>query len=188
MVWGKLEKIGSNSDSDSSSGWKKSATEKLSGVEWQSLSDSSAAPPGQNQNCDAQQASEEGEPDASPEAKLIASKGSVKHGAGRCVPCHYLYTKRGCARGSACTFCHLHTKTEQARPCRAARAKAKSKAAQLDALSMPEAMEQAMKLQGQGHPYMQAVIKSKLKKMAARESPGDGEDDASAAGKRIVAL
>merc|ERR1711920_773595 len=29
------------------------------------------------------------------------------HSSGKCLPCRFMFTKRGCDAGDACTFCHL---------------------------------------------------------------------------------
>jgi len=44
------------------------------------------------------------------------SKGSEKHGAGKCRPCHFFHTKAGCSSGSKCKFCHVpHTNSGKLR-------------------------------------------------------------------------
>eukprot|EP00421_Protoceratium_reticulatum_P005824 CAMPEP_0168371078 /NCGR_PEP_ID=MMETSP0228-20121227/7589_1 /TAXON_ID=133427 /ORGANISM="Protoceratium reticulatum, Strain CCCM 535 (=CCMP 1889)" /LENGTH=224 /DNA_ID=CAMNT_0008383961 /DNA_START=145 /DNA_END=819 /DNA_ORIENTATION=+ len=129
-----------------------------------------------------------GEPGFIETSSLLPSPGSAKHGTGNCIPCHYFNSKAGCLNGSNCPFCHLHPKAT--RPCKSRRAKAKSDAGVLHA-GFPNTDDRekvAAELVKRG-PYMETVIKSKLKQM---ENERGQEDQAASSSsrkqKQVVAL
>jgi len=64
------------------------------------------------------------------------SKGSGLHSKGTCKPCHYAHTKRGCANGKDCEFCHIpHASMGRARPCRSKRMQSKRFDAMLEGVN-----------------------------------------------------
>ena len=66
---------------------------------------------------------------ATSDATAVPSKtpaGSTLHAEGRCSPCHFFSTTKGCRAGTTCNFCHMaHEILPRPRPCRQRRAKAK---------------------------------------------------------------
>mmetsp|Transcript_49548 Transcript_49548/g.111439 ORF Transcript_49548/g.111439 Transcript_49548/m.111439 type:complete len:239 (-) Transcript_49548:105-821(-) len=94
----------------------------------------------------------------------LPSLGSEKHATGNCTPCHYFCSRKGCALGASCFFCHLHEGEYRARPCKAKRAKAKVQASVLDLnIHTPEEVQRmADCMVGQGQ-YLETVVKSKLR-------------------------
>mmetsp|Transcript_32678 Transcript_32678/g.74115 ORF Transcript_32678/g.74115 Transcript_32678/m.74115 type:complete len:202 (+) Transcript_32678:82-687(+) len=164
-VWGQPE----DECSEGSSSYKREA---LTGVEWVSLSESidteSSSQSGSVVDVDAvrrkilEGAAHDGS--AEEDDGELPSKGSERHESGKCVPCHYFNTKAGCMNGKSCTFCHLHSKEARLRPCKAKRAKAKTKAGILDqSFHDPNEMQKvAAELSSQGG-YLESVVKSKLR-------------------------
>jgi len=54
-------------------------------------------------------------PQMQPSVLAAFSVGSAKHASGRCKPCAHVYTDRGCANGTACSFCHACSPGEKRR-------------------------------------------------------------------------
>lgn len=111
------------------------------------------------------------------------SAGAVQHADGLCKPCHYVYTKTGCANGEACSFCHLrHPKRVRPRPCKSKRSKCKRIAGILDTVLQdnPDEFKNAVSYLSSKGGYMKSVVKSKvkvLKEAGAEGYPGEDDDD-----------
>merc|ERR1712048_809855 len=94
----------------------------------------------------------------------VSEQMRAKHEAGVCTPCRYYKTKKGCANGNECTYCHLHSGEEpRARPCAARRANAKMRAAKVT--DPAKGQRVAEYLLTHGSQYMQTVVHGKLRDM-----------------------
>ncbi|CAE7344639.1 unnamed protein product [Symbiodinium natans] len=94
------------------------------------------------------------------------SVGSEKHSAGQCRPCHYVFSKSGCANGTACTFCHLpHPKRFRPRPSKSKQHKCKRLAAVLDKVQAddPDGFQILVEQLGAQGGYLNTVVKSRMR-------------------------
>merc|ERR1712129_265715 len=82
----------------------------------------------------------------------------------KCQPCIYFSKPEGCSSGNLCRFCHVHSGNTRMRPSKAKRAAAKHAASVLDTMENAEDREEfAQQIQGENNPYLQTVVKKKLR-------------------------
>eukprot|EP00747_Dinoflagellata_sp_TGD_P181080 gnl/TRDRNA2_/TRDRNA2_34550_c0_seq1.p1 gnl/TRDRNA2_/TRDRNA2_34550_c0~~gnl/TRDRNA2_/TRDRNA2_34550_c0_seq1.p1 ORF type:complete len:270 (+),score=30.88 gnl/TRDRNA2_/TRDRNA2_34550_c0_seq1:83-892(+) len=167
-IWGKVDAFSGTSRSDSSSSYREEARVDMEGIDFssestsRSFSDSVVIP----QDDYDQQGQMSQDQDQAAREPVSADQAAELHASGKCMPCHYINSKRGCERGANCTFCHLeHVKPK--RPCKSNRNKCRRVASALDNLGDEELPEVTESLLAHGS-YMRMIVKRKLN---ARNEP-----------------
>mmetsp|Transcript_129948 Transcript_129948/g.259227 ORF Transcript_129948/g.259227 Transcript_129948/m.259227 type:complete len:237 (-) Transcript_129948:300-1010(-) len=100
---------------------------------------------------------------------------STLHAEGRCSPCHFFSTTKGCRAGTTCKFCHMpHDIPPRTRPCKERRAKAKRLAdamlrqpSEVCTSTITEQSLASASDEPKNPSYLQQVIRSKLKSEGA---------------------
>eukprot|EP00747_Dinoflagellata_sp_TGD_P109036 gnl/TRDRNA2_/TRDRNA2_170577_c1_seq9.p1 gnl/TRDRNA2_/TRDRNA2_170577_c1~~gnl/TRDRNA2_/TRDRNA2_170577_c1_seq9.p1 ORF type:complete len:276 (-),score=52.19 gnl/TRDRNA2_/TRDRNA2_170577_c1_seq9:93-920(-) len=101
----------------------------------------------------------------------LASKGSQPelHQEGKCKPCKWLQSRKGCRSGADCLFCHLeHRKQGRKRPVKSKRIRMKEQLSEMvDACDQnPEKLEQAVEtVVAVDKNYMNAITKNKIEEL-----------------------
>ena len=89
----------------------------------------------------------------------------TEHSAGRCDPCVFFNSTRGCADGRRCTFCHLeHAKISvagQHRPRKLTRDRIKDRIEQCLA-APPSQVHHLLQGEARKHPYARSLIRGYL--------------------------
>lgn len=127
---------------------------------------------------------EEGDQDQPEE--YYRSVGGLKHGTGKCKPCHYFATTTGCVNGQDCHFCHFpHTKKSRPRPCKSKRLQCKKFISVMEDLKTkdPAKFNETMQTVSERSKYVQGM----LNKHIQRQGAGDPRQSSSSAAPSSLA-
>jgi len=100
-----------------------------------------------------------------------ADRGQWLHEQGKCKPCRYWASYRGCRAQADCAFCHMPHDTNRSRPSKTARNKCKRLVTSID-LSSREAVG-AMDALAEHTPYLRKVLAARKKNEGIPANDGE---------------
>lgn len=107
------------------------------------------------------------------------SEGSRFHASGTCTPCKFLTSKKGCARGTSCTFCHLaHLKKVTSWPLKSTREKYAKAVSRVES---EEERQQLVEELASQRPQAGKFLGTLLRPPSPVNKPADGSQDGASA-------